>query len=556
MTDTCNIAAALTRMAKLQPTAIALRYPKQKARKGLAPYVEITYAQLDELSDHTAAALAHAGITRGLRTALMVRPGRDLFLLIYALFKLGAVPVLIDPGINRRALKTCLDEAAPEAFIGIALAQAARMVLGWARRSVRCVINVGEGWFFGGLSLDALRNKTSSSAFVAAATRADELAAILFTSGSTGTPKGVQYQHRHFLAQVEMLRDGFDILPGLINMPTFPPFALFDPALGVTSVIPDMDPTRPATADPQKLIAAIDHFKVNMLFGSPALLDTLSRYGVAHAIKLHTVQRVISAGAPVAPAIVERMRRILPDDCRLYTPYGATECLPVSVIESREILDDTRINSERGAGTCVGRPAARNTVRIIGINDTAIPDWSDDLLAAPGEVGEITVIGPTTSEAYQARPFATALAKIASDAGIIHRMGDLGYFDENGRLWFCGRKSQRVITVQRSLYTEEVEPIFNAHPEVKRTALVGVGPWGSQIPVLCVELAPKVGFAARERIAAELLNTAAAYPHTRLIQQVLFHRGFPVDIRHNAKIAREQLSVWATRELHQTGGPQ
>lgn len=176
-------------MARKQPRSIALRYPSGSR------YAELTYAELDSLSNRTAAALAHAGICRGMRTALMVRPGRELFLLMYALFKLGAIPVLIDPGIDRRALKHCLHEAAPEAFIGIALAQFARLVLGWARESIRIVINVGHGPFLGGTSLARLRIASENSAFVPALTKPEDLAAILFTSGSTGTPKGVEYQH-------------------------------------------------------------------------------------------------------------------------------------------------------------------------------------------------------------------------------------------------------------------------------------------------------------------------------------------------------------------------
>jgi acyl-CoA synthetase (AMP-forming)/AMP-acid ligase II len=555
VSDTCNIAAALTRMAAQQPDVVALRVPRASGKHGMRPeYLSLSYAELDAASDHAAAALQGAGIARGTRTALMVRPGRELFVLMFALFKLGAVPVLIDPGIDRRALKQCLDEAAPQAFIGIPLAQLARWVLRWARQSVRSVVTVGGPFGFGGSTLASLLAATPPAKFGAATAAADELAAILFTSGSTGAPKGVEYTHGHFAAQVDLLREAFDLAPGAVNMPTFPPFALFDPALGLTSVIPDMDPTRPATADPVKLIAAIERYGVTMLFGSPALLDTLSRYCQAHHDTIGSLHTVISAGAPVAPAILERLRNCLADEARIFTPYGATECLPVAVIESREVLDDTRAATERGAGTCVGAPLAANTVRIIRIDDGPIATWSDGLLVADGVVGEITVSGPTATLAYHARPAATALAKIheltATGARTVHRMGDLGYFDAHGRLWFCGRKSQRVRTAAGELYTEQAEPIFNAVTGVKRTALVGVSDTstGLQRAVLCVEIEPGQD-AARERIEAEIRQLAAHYPHTRAIEAVLFHPAFPVDIRHNAKIGREALARWATAQL-------
>lgn len=554
MNSPCNIAAALPGMAARQPEAIAIRCPTGVGPDGQVRYgIELSWRTLEERSSAIAAAMARAGIVRGTRAALMVRPSPELFLLMFAMFKAGVVPVLIDPGINRRALKQCLDEAAPTAFIGIPLAHAARVVLGWARRSCRINLTVGRRWFWGGHTLDGLMAQSAGEDFTLADTAPDEIAAILFTSGSTGMPKGVVYRHRHFVAQVEMLGQMLGIEPGGVDLPTFPPFALFDPALGITSVIPAMDPTRPAQADPRKLIDAIRRFGVTQMFGSPALLDTLSRYGEAHDVRLATLRRVMSAGAPVPPAVVARMAAMLPEDANIWTPYGATECLPVALIEGRE-LRATRAATEAGAGTCVGRPVAPNDVRIIRIVDEPIAQWRDELLAAPGDVGEIVVAGPTATDEYFNRPEATAQAKIREtladgSSRILHRMGDLGWIDEGGRLWFCGRKSQRVEAADGPLYTEQVEPVFNTHTAVRRSALVGVGEKGAQMPVLCVELEPGTAEAARERIEAELLNLGQRHPHTARVQRLLFHPGFPVDIRHNAKIGREALARWASARM-------
>ncbi len=550
MTSPCNIAASLPRLALERPDQIAIRCPSGRRADGSAEYgLTLSYAELDRRSDAIAAGLAKIGIGRGVRTALMVRPSPELFLLMFALFKSGAVPVLIDPGIDRRALKQCLNEAAPAGFIGIPLAQLARVLLGWGRGHIRHIVTAGRRFPFGGHSLAEIEVLGANAGPQLADTAPDEVAAILFTSGSTGVPKGVVYRHRHFVAQIELLGSAFGIEPGGVDLPTFPPFALFDPALGLTSVIPDMDPTRPATADPKRLIAAINEFGVGQMFGSPALLDTLSRYGEQHGITLPSLKRVTSAGAPVPFAVVQRMQAMLPEDAQIWTPYGATECLPVAVIEGRE-LSDTRAATEAGAGTCVGRPVAANTVRIIAITDEAIADWSGVRELPAGQIGEISVAGPTATDTYFQRESATRIAKIREslpEGGerIVHRMGDLGWFDAHGRLWFCGRKSQRVETADGPLYTEQVEPVFNTHTDVRRTALVGVGLPGAQTPVLCVELKPGVN---RERTAieAELLNLGGHHPHTRGIQHVLFHSGFPVDIRHNAKIGREALARWAT----------
>ncbi len=545
MTPACNIAAALPDLAREHPDQVAMRCPGRNGRYE----VELTYAQLDARTDAIAAGLARRGIVRGSRTVVMVRPTPEFFLLMFALFKAGAVPVLVDPGIDKRALKQCLEEAAPEAFVGIPLAMLAKAVLGWSKSARMRITTGARAWLADATLADIERDGLDAGPQLAG-TQPDDVAAILFTSGSTGVPKGVLYRHRHLKAQIAMLGEAFGIQPGGIDLPTFPPFALFDPALGLTSIIPDMDPTRPARADPRKLHAAIQRFGVNQLFGSPALMRVLAEHGEA----LPTLRRVTSAGAPVPAEVVARMLELLPVNARFWTPYGATECLPVAVIEGRELVA-LRTRTEHGAGTCVGRPVAGNTVRIIGIDDRAIGQWDDALLVNAGQVGEITVAGPSATDTYFNRDAATRLAKIREalpdgSERIVHRMGDLGYFDEEGRLWFCGRKSQRVvIDAETTLCTEQVEPVFNTHPAIARSALVGVGPKGAQRAVLCYELKPGIGRVRRER-HDELRAIGTLFPHTATIDAFLnYPKPFPVDIRHNAKISRELLAAWAAQQL-------
>ena len=545
MDETCNIAAALPRLAAEAPDRVAMRYPGRDGSYANA----LTYGELDRRSDAIAAGLATRGVVRGSRAVVMVRPTPEFFLLMFALFKAGAVPVLVDPGINKRALRQCLDEAGPQAFIGIPLAMFARALLGWAK-AARTRITTGGRALFADATLAQVEAAGAGAGPQLVDTGADEMAAILFTSGSTGVPKGVVYRHRHFIAQAKMLGEAFGIQPGGVDLPTFPPFALFDPALGLTSIIPDMDPTRPAQASPVKLHATIERFGVDQLFGSPALMRVLAEYGKA----LPTLRRVTSAGAPVPSEVVARMRELLPDDAGFWTPYGATECLPVSVVEGAELVA-LRDRTARGAGTCVGRPVPPNEVRIIRVSDDAVPEWSDELMVGGGLVGEITVAGPTVTDTYFNRDEQTRLAKIREvlpdgSERIVHRMGDLGYFDTGGRLWFCGRKSQRVVTAGAgTLCTEQVEPVFNTHPDVARTALVGVGERGAQRPVLCVETGPGVARDQYARIVEELRHIGEGHVHTAKVETFLFHPRFPVDIRHNAKIGREKLAKWAQAQL-------
>lgn len=544
-----NIASHLNAMAARQPHRPAVIFPQGRDAEGRVSYTHYTFRQIEAASDALAHGLQSLGLRRGMPTALMAPPSLDFFALTFALFKLGAVPVLIDPGIGARGLGQGLAEAAPEAFIGVPKAHLARVLLGWARASVRIKVTVGPRAWLGGHTLaEARRLGDARGAFAAITPEAGETAAILFTSGSTGPSKGVVYTHAFFNHQIEHIRRLYGIEPGEMDLPTFPLFALFGPALGMTAVIPDMDPTRPAQVDPAKLIGAIEDFGITNLFGSPAVINRLGRFGEAHGVKLPTLRRAISAGAPVPAKVIERFTRLLSPGAQVFTPYGATECLPVASIGSDELLGETRTQTEQGKGVCVGRPVPGLTVKIIRITDDPIPAWDDALELPPGEIGEIAVQGPHVTRAYHQRTEANALAKIpCGDIGFFHRMGDVGYLDGRDRIWFCGRKSHRVVTRAGTLFTIPCEAVFNTHPAVFRTALVGV-PCGDEVePVLCVELEADARGIATEPIRAELAALAARFSHTRSIRRFLFHPAFPVDIRHNAKIFREKLAIWAAR---------
>ncbi len=545
--DIVNISRPLTEMARLQPDRAAIIFPQEER--------SLTFRELDEESDRVAHGLGRIGIGRGMRVALLVPPSPELFSVTFALFKAGAVPVFIDPGIGAANMKGCLAEAEPEAFIGTPKAHLARRLLGWGRGTLRILVTVGGGRLWGGISLAELRKpRGSDPSFTPAETRRDDPAAILFTSGSTGPPKGALYSHGNFAAQVEALRSLYDIRPGEIDLPTFPLFALFAPALGMTAVIPEMDFTRPGAVNPAKIISLIQRYQATTMFGSPALIDRVGRYGASRGSRLPSLARVISAGAPVSATVLERFRGMLNPGAELFTPYGATEALPVCTIGSDEILGETRTVTERGGGVCIGRPAAGVRLEVIRISDEPIAAWDDSLRLPHGEIGELVVQGEQVTRSYFNRPSADLLAKISDPATgrFFHRMGDLGRRDQEGRFWFCGRKSHRVESADGPLFTIPCEAIFNTHPRLFRSALVGVGEPGSQQPVLCVELEPETGGQSKgeqEQIRGELLALGSGHPHTRGITTILFHPAFPVDIRHNAKIFREKLALWAERKL-------
>ncbi|MFV8749642.1 fatty acid CoA ligase family protein [Nannocystaceae bacterium ST9] len=558
MSEPATVADMLPRMAASIPDATAIWFPtRRRDAEGQLEYTQISYRELDERSDRIAAGLHAIGIGRGDRAALMVKPSPDLFALTFAMFKAGVVPVMIDPGLGIRGLKSCMARAQPSAFIGIPAAHAARVALGWGRETIRKTVSVG-GWGLGGHTLDAveklgrdrLRKGERSSP-----TGPDEVAAILFTSGSTGPAKGVVYRHRTFVAQVTAIREMFGIEPGEIDLPTFPLFALFDPALGMTTVLPDMDSTKPAKVDPRAIIEPIQRFGVTTMFGSPALLDTVGRHAEAHGVMLPSLRRVIAAGAPLPAPTIRRWHAMLAASADVFPPYGATESLPVACLPSRTIVGETWAKTEQGAGVCVGSPVPAIEVRIIQITDEPIERWSDDLLVPDGEIGEIAVRGPMVTESYLHDEGNTGRAKILEGERIWHRMGDVGWRDEQGRIWFCGRKTHRVdLPESATMFSVCVENVFDTHPAVYRSALVGPRVGGEVRPCLCVEL-ERSNTRPWSTIEAELRELADRHVGALGLGRIAHYlhyadrRGFPVDIRHNAKIGRETLRAWAQAEL-------
>ncbi|MDH5477793.1 MAG: fatty acid CoA ligase family protein [Nitrospinota bacterium] len=553
MTENWNIASLLPKVAARLKDHVAVIVPLRRGADGRMEYKSWTFAQLDSECDKYAHGLAAMGIGKGTRTLLMVRPGFDFLALTFAIFKVGAAPVLIDPGMGKNNLLDCVKNARPEAFVAIPLAHMARKIYPKSFRSVKQLVTVGRRWLWGGETLESLRAMgEGKGAFPPVDVAASDMAAILFTTGSTGIPKGVVYDHGIFTSQARMIGERYEITEKDRDLPAFPLFALFSVSLGMSVVIPRLDPTNPGKADPAQIVEEINDNQVTFSFGSPAIWKNVSRYCVQNKIKLPSLKRVLMAGAPVANNIHNALlNHILPEDGKTHTPFGATESLPVCDIEGAEVLAETAALSAQGKGTCVGRPLPGMSVKIIRITEAAVEEWDDSLALPQGKIGEIVVSGPVVTKEYFELPDQTHLAKIRDPktGDIMHRMGDVGYLDERGRLWFCGRKAHRVVTPESVMFTIPCEAVFNQHSAVVRSALVGLGPRPVQRPVIIVELDKVRPVADEARITAELLKLASQNRLTQHITDVLFHPEFPTDIRHNAKIFREKLKVWAEGQL-------
>jgi len=547
-----NVARFLPERARAQPTACAVRAPigDDPAQPGRIAYTERNFAELDAEADAAARLFQARGIVRGTRVLVLVSPGLDLLRCVFALFKIGSVPVLIDPGMGLKNFLTCVRRSEPGALVAIPKAHWLAFFFRGAMSSAKIRVRVG-----GGAWEKELAARRSVEPFPLAQTENNELAAILFTSGSTGAPKGVCYEHGFFEAQVRLIREQYNIQPGEIDLPMLPIFALFNPALGMTTIVPEINPSRPAACDPARLVQAIRQNGVTNSFGSPALWAIIARHCEATGQDLPSVRRVLAAGAPVHPNLLRRLQKILPNGTA-HIPYGATEALPVSSISLDEVLNETWALTEQGRGSCVGSLFPGVEARILPIQDGPIFNLSETPTLPVGQIGEIVVRGPSVTRVYDRLPIATARAKIpaedpADQHAVWHRMGDVGYRDERGRLWFCGRVAECVETKQGVIYTDCVEAIFNRHPRVARTALIGLGQAPVQKPALVVEPVPGQFPRTRderEKFAAELRGLALA--STPELAQIFFRKTLPVDVWHNAKIHRLVLA----REYNRQAG--
>jgi acyl-CoA synthetase (AMP-forming)/AMP-acid ligase II len=548
-------------MAGKAPSRVAVAFPQGRDDGGRVAYAHMTFQQLDEESDRYALGLTRIGIARGSRVLLMVPPGIEFIALTFALFKMGAVVILIDPGMGKSNLLHCIREVEPQALIGVPLAHALKGLYRRHFRQVKHTVTFGRRWFWGGPTLDQVRDRVWKT-FPMVNVTSEDPAAIVFTTGSTGIPKGVLYLHGMFDAQIRSIQSHFHIGEDEVGLPAFPLFALFCIAMGTTCVLPHMDPTKPAEVDPVEMIRLLQAYRVTYSFGSPAFWNRVGQYCVEHHIQLASVKKIMMAGAPVSEVVLRRLKEILLEDGESYTPYGATEALPVTSISGSEILDETVRFTNRGAGICVGRALPGVELKIIRLSDEVISEWDEALPLPPRQIGEIVVRGPVVTREYYKREDQTALGKIRDGGSIWHRMGDVGYLDDKERLWFCGRKSHRVVTGKKTLFTVQCEAIFNQHRDVFRSALVGIGPRRAQRPVIIIE--PKSGkmpvcvrtrtdrpnhSQAVKEFTQELLDLGGQNELTRDIKDVLFHPAFPVDFRHNAKILREKLAVWAEDKI-------
>ncbi len=524
--------AALVRRAEDPATAVAEVHDKVTTT--------VSFAELERRVADTAAGLSQFGLRAGDRVAMLVPPGLDLTVAVYACWRVGAVIVVADAGLGVRGMAHALRSAQPRFVIGIAKGLLAMAALGVPGRRIgvggpSAPARIG-GWDadLAGLAADGRGRKLPPRP------PADTEAAVLFTSGATGPAKGVVYRQSQLREQIAKVAGIMRVGPNDRLVAAFAPFALYGPAMGIGAVVPDMDVTAPATLTAVALADAVTALDATVVFASPAALRnvvaTAGSLTTDQQASLRGVHTVLSAGAPVPAALLREVQQILPN-AELHTPYGMTEVLPVTDISLAQIQA-----AGRGNGVCVGPALPGVTIRLSPMDQLG---RADGPLTDEVEVtGEICIAAAHRKERYD-KLWATEQASSRNPG--YHRSGDVGHLDDQGRLWVEGRLVDVIVTADGPVTPVGVEQRIEELAEVSAAAAVGIGPTGTQQVVAVV--VPTAGTASRQRLASSQLTAAVRAASPVPVAAVLVVDALPVDIRHASKVDRARLGRWAARLL-------
>jgi acyl-CoA synthetase (AMP-forming)/AMP-acid ligase II len=518
-----------------------------------------TFKTISDRSERLAVGLKKIGVGEGTLCSYMVPPGEDAMVIALALWRVGAVMVGIEPySHGLRPISKSLARVGPTVFFGPAEAQAAQLAFGWGRGTVKTRIVIDSQKLPGSRgpvsllpgvhSLAKLEENAAPENPQTVEVGADAPMLIGYTTGSTGNPKPMVMTKQNVSAMINGVMAQWQLGSGeeIVDMPTFPIFWIIGLSHGGTTIVPPMDFALhgPGDAKPEWIADAIVSQNVHSMFASPALLTNLVEYCAKEGMTLPSIKRIVSGGAEIQGPLYAAMKPVIPNG-ELYSNYGATEALPVAEIDGETVLGETWALSEQGRGLCVGFPLPGVEARIIEIDDDDIATIDDARELPTGEIGELIVRSPHVSDHYYNAPEDMAANKIEDGDTRWQRLGDTAYLDEQGRIWVCGRRSHRVVSGDGLWFALPCEFVFNTHPDVLRTALIGPTRGGEVVPTICVELLPGAR-SSRSEVEADLRKMAEEHDSTRGIENFIFLDKLPVDKRHNAKIDRPELARQAS----------
>lgn len=543
-----DLSAEIRETAALFPDRVAVIEPHEGARRGEWNLTKYTYAQLSRDADTIAAALHAKGFKAGMRTVFMAPPSYEAAAVGIALSQVGVTFLWIDPSVGYRNVAERLSRVKPEAFVGIPISLAGKLIFGWGRRFGMKNI-VLQGSFPGAMSFKSLVNFKGSRQTPPDVKPSDP-SNVLYTTGSTGPAKPALYTHSQFSNVYRTATYSWrfheyeDDIP--VDMAAFAAF-LFIGLLGRgTMVVPPYNfvKTTPATTPAREVCDVIEAANVHSLFASPAFLERIAAHATDNPQQLRSLRRVIGGGAPMFAPLIRALKAVIPEDAEVWSNYGATEALPSTEMGCKETLEETAALTDEGAGICVGRPFPNNEVRVVGPIDQSSTQLSDYEVQETGAIGELIVRGPNISTEYFWDPASTAKNKLyGADGTIWHRLGDVGHLDEKGRVWVAGRVSQCVRVGEDLLLPIAIEAIFDKHPAVRRSGLGVRTTGGTDQAVVAIELKSALPSAEQQALLQDFNASLKTDERLRAVSEVIILAALPVDPRHNAKIERGKLSL-------------
>ncbi|MEE2959810.1 MAG: AMP-binding protein [Myxococcota bacterium] len=540
--DEGDITLGIRAHAEAHPEAVALNYPRGKRGEG---WNTLTYTELEHRIEAFSQGYRRLGFESGDRVLLMFAPSLQFYPAIFGLLRAGLVPVFIDPAMGIGKVLACVESIKPRALIAPAALHTVSLFLRSTFKSVDIRIVAGRwSWLFGP-TLTQLERATRGTQLPECNLGLHDDASIVFTSGSTGPPKAVVMSRYCMAERIRALEAMLKLAPETQVVETLLVYTILWLSMGLTVSVPEIDVKSPSKADPEAVVDAILKFKPNFASASLIVWQKLVRYAETHKTHFPSLKTLLTSSAPIPVSLHKRLRAFVNEEVELYTPYGATEALPVTNIGTQEILGGTAEATMRGEGICLGHAAPGMEIRIIALQSQELPTWDKVQLLEAGEIGEVVVCGGGVSTEYRNAPGANEKSKIHEGELLWHRMGDLGYLDSDNRLWFCGRTMHRLDTENGLVPAVPVEQIFLQHPAVFRAALVGVGRAGKERGVLCVEL--EGGQSWSEEVALDIICLSQGTRWEGVVEEAVHYPNLPTDPRHNSKIIREEVKEWVSR---------
>ena len=470
--------------------------------------------------------LSNYQLAKGSKVIVAFKPSIDFVACIFSLFKRQLIPIFLDSGLPLKTLLNSITHINANAII----CEKKTYLFSRIKKTPFKSIN-----YFLSPKLTPYKEKKTKTP---PETLENSIAAIVFTSGSTGVAKGVLYTHEMFLTQIEIIQKKYNITRDDQDMSIFPLFSLFALCMQASTVILDIDFARLLKNPVNKIINLMNKKKITVSFGSPTMWNKISDYCINHKEQISSIRTIIMAGCAVQIKLLKKIyeNQLIHKSGNIFITYGATESLPVTSIEGREVIKYAEQKSIQGHGTCIGKAISSiNDIAITKYEEIENHDFNKKEILSYNNIGEIIISGPIVSPQYYGLD---KKGKVFQDKKKLwHYIGDMVYIDQNKYYWIGGRKEDIFFYQEQAYYPILIENIFNAHHKVFRSALIQI----NEKPIIIIELNDKCDYQAWINIKQELLALGALYAISQSITEFHFYKKFPVDIRHNAKIKRDIL---------------